>query len=409
MTVDNSQQNLFDDIGKESVFNNSTLLTNDSIPSDILHREEQLTDLRQRFNPFFNNYEFLPSVILSGPPGTGKTVVGKQIAQRCKKEADDEFEVLFVDCSICEKEYDVAATVKRALTPTEDQKGRPGYGKADLIDQLLKMLDEEREANQVLLFLENIRKEVESLNELFSLIAASSYQTEIGVVITTTAPSPGWEIPNSLQTFPERNSIIDFPEYNASEIEEIIKTPVEKAFKEDAVTDNAVSRAAEFAGDRHGDIRTSLSLLFNAGNTIEFEKDSQVKKKHVEKQAKDLAESEIECSIGHFNRVDELFVGVIAAHIANSEKSDTPKVSIISEEHEEIKSQSPYITDPGEDILDLISKLENQRILTTNDQKDGGLTIELQYSPERYFEVLSKEIVDIITERSEFIQNNKYL
>ena len=76
---------------------------------------------------------------------------------------------------------------------------------------------------------------------------------------------------------------INFPSYNALQLQDILNERSKKAFKEKTIEQGAIEKCAALAAREHGDARRALDLLRVAGELAERENSERLLIKHIDK------------------------------------------------------------------------------------------------------------------------------
>jgi cell division control protein 6 len=145
-----------------------------------------------------------------------------------------------------------------------------------------------------------------------------------------------------------------FNPYNATELKEILKERCAKAFKENVVSESAISLASAIAAQESGDARTAVMLMQRAGEIADMEQQNTLTDQHVEKAKASVEEEIILSMISTLPQQQQLVLYAIAQ--LTSQKRGIRKVS------GEIEEGVLYSGEIFETYLDLAKKFEERTI-----------------------------------------------
>jgi orc1/cdc6 family replication initiation protein len=216
------------------------------IPSRILHRDEQIGELKRRLGPALENRS-VENIFLTGTSGTGKTVIARHILENHFREIS-----AYVNCWKHRTTHEVLAEILLSLqVPVH---GRESTG------QLSKKLERIIQKRKIIVCLD----EVDRLND-FDLLYILA-RNGCGLILISTRchvlSSLSPRIRNRLGL-----TEVEFPTYDDEELYNITKNRVELALRT-GVLKNELLRLASVAAQ--GNARTALEIIRKAGKKAEF-------------------------------------------------------------------------------------------------------------------------------------------
>lgn len=274
----------------DHIFERRELLRPQHVPdkSRIVGRDEEINTVEELLKPAAGG-EPPESGFLFGKTGTGKSLVAKHVTGRARGIAqikDITFTAAYVDCDQYNTETRaarrIAFAVKDALDPDRHIPGS-GVGASRYYDELWGDEGLLAEADAFVAILDEIDKLGEDTTEILSKLSRSEEAGKTGCYIGVLAISnktdytdvPDERVASSFQDDP-----IVFPPYNATQLREILERRAD-AFKEGALSEDAIPLAAALAARDHGDARRALDILRTAGKLAKKADDPQVTADHV--------------------------------------------------------------------------------------------------------------------------------
>lgn len=257
---------------KETFFINKNCLLSTYIPDEIFYREEQIQEIANILAPALR-IEKPSNLFIYGKTGTGKTISIRQILTHLEKIALENkitLKTAYINCKlkrVADTEYRLIAQLIKEFgqevpptgLPTDevynvfyqllDQKKQVVLLVLDEIDQLTKKIGDE-----ILYNLTRINTELK--NSQLCLIGISN-----NLVF---AENLDPRVKSSLS-----EEEIFFPSYNALQIQDILRSRANQAFKEGAVQAGVIEKCAAYAAREHGDARRAIDLLRIAGEVAE--------------------------------------------------------------------------------------------------------------------------------------------
>ncbi len=277
---------------KEPLFINKKVLQSNYTPTNILHREEQISQIAEVLAPCLR-LEKPSNLFIYGKSGTGKSLVATYTTHKIMEIAKKNnlpIKVFYLNCKlkrVADTEYRLISQLCRELGGDVPATGLP-------TDEVYKIFIKEIGNTKILLIivLDEIDQLVNKTGDeiLYNLTRLNSELKEsqisfIGIsndLVFTDSLDP--RVKSSLS---EEEFV--FPPYNALQLQEILKERARIAFKNGVITDGVIEKCAAYAAREHGDARRALELLRVAGEITERKNEVMILTKHI-----DMAEAKIE-------------------------------------------------------------------------------------------------------------------
>ncbi|MFB6183597.1 MAG: Cdc6/Cdc18 family protein [Haloarculaceae archaeon] len=303
MSLFDTDQNLYDD--REAV-------TADYVPEELAGRDAERAALREALG-FDDDGSEPTDAVVAGPSGTGKTTLVRTVLDAvatgpagAATTAPDA--TAYVDCTDDDTPYRVAIRVANRIGNAG--LNTTGHARADVDAALADALDDSRSPVVVLDGLQ-VLAGTDLLGEFLDGRFAAA--TLVGVVDGETDSLPGRDR-SAVQS-------IECPAYSAAELREILRARAERAFTDDALSEEVVPLCAAYATEGDGGATEAIALLRTAGDVAARELDSRVVGHHVE-QAR--TQRERDRLRDRLDGVDDHGRLVLAAVTAAGLDGDTP-------------------------------------------------------------------------------------
>ena len=278
---------------KEPLFINKGILQASYTPENIPHRDEQINKIAEILAPSLK-IEKPSNLFIYGKTGTGKTLSVKYTTNQIKQVAEQRdipVHICYVNCKlkrVADTEYRLIAQLIQALGKTVPPTGLPTDEVYSIFYKLL-----EKEQKILVVVLDEIDQLVKKAGDeiLYNMtrincdLTSNSLVTMIGIsndLIFADNLDP--RIRSSLS-----EEEVDFPPYNAFQLQDILRRRAKEAFKKDVLQNGVIEKCAAYAAREHGDARRALELLRVAGEIAERKSFTQVEIQHL-----DEAEEKIE-------------------------------------------------------------------------------------------------------------------
>ena len=278
-------ENIFEKhLSKKSVFLQKDIISPHYLPKNLPFREKQIEIITQNLGAVVKNSK-PNNFFIYGKTGTGKTSTVKHVVDQLNefvKKRELLAYTCYINCRSHPSKYKVLLKSLRNFYPEKDFLG---YSASFVYEKLLDF-SREKKAHTILI-LDEIDK-VKDVDELmYSLSRANDELIDGSITVIGISNNLTFKEkldPRTKSSLCEREMV--FEPYNATELNKILKERCEKAFRENAVKDSALSLAAAIAAQESGDARTAVMLLQRAGEIadmteIDFVDDSLVEKAKV--------------------------------------------------------------------------------------------------------------------------------
>jgi archaeal cell division control protein 6 len=279
-------------LSKESIFEDKQILQVNYTPETIPHREKQIKEIASILAPALKN-EKPSNIFLYGKTGTGKTLSVLHVVKKLKNIAKTKkvnLGVFYLNCKlkrVADTEYRLVAALAREFGEDVPFTGLP----TDEIYRIfVKSIDSEK--RNLIIVLDEIDQLVKKIGDeiLYTLTRMNSElkKTRITIVgISNDLQFANYLDPRVKSSLTEED--INFPSYNAIQLQDILSQRADGAFKDGVVKEGVIGKCAAYAAREHGDARRALDLLRVAGELADRENGESLEIKYI-----DRAEEKIE-------------------------------------------------------------------------------------------------------------------
>ena len=310
---------------KQNIFRNKDALGESYQPDQIEERDEEIEEYMDALQPVVDGWE-PNNIFLYGNTGVGKTAVTDYLLDRLQDDVADyddvDLSVISVNCKTLNSSYQVAVELVNKLRPAGGEISSTGYPQ----QTVFKKLYEELEAigGTILIVLD----EVDSIGDrdelLYELPRARANNnldsTKVGVIgISNDFKFRDQLDPRVQDTLCERE--LQFPPYDAPELENILESRAEIAIAEGAVEHGVLNFCAALAARDSGSARQALDLLRLAGEIAENREADLIERDHVEAARSRLEQERVEEGMRELTTHGRL---ALLAVISKAAKDETP-------------------------------------------------------------------------------------
>ncbi|WP_435332623.1 orc1/cdc6 family replication initiation protein [Haloarchaeobius sp. TZWWS8] len=280
---------------KRAVFGNKDALRESYQPDQIEERDEEIEAYMDALQPVIDGWE-PNNIFLYGNTGVGKTAVTEYLMNLLQEDAeqydDVDLSVISLNCKPLSSSYQVAVELVNELRPDGAEISTTGYPQQTVFNKLYDELD--KLGGTILLVFDEIDSIGERDELLYELPRARSKgdltEAKVGIIgISNDFKFRDQLDPRVQDTLCERE--LQFPPYNAQELNNILSSRAEIALREDTYEDAVIRLCAALAAKDRGSARQALDLLLVAAEQAENADDHRVTEEHVE-EARHVLERE---------------------------------------------------------------------------------------------------------------------
>ncbi|KYK25028.1 cell division control protein Cdc6 [Euryarchaeota archaeon SM23-78] len=285
--------NIFEQfLKKESLFKNKKVLQSTYIPSEIKHRDNQITQIANILSPALR-IEKPSNIFIYGKTGTGKTLSVRYLAEQMLTLSDNKkipLKIIYINCKlkkVADTEYRLIAQLTREFGKEIPPTGLPTD---EVYNIFFKTLDEENKT--IIIILDEIDQLVKKAGDglIYNLTRINTElknsQTCLLGISNDLIFSNNLD-PRVKSSLSEEEVI--FPPYNAVQLQDILKERASEAFKEGVLEEGVIQKCAAYAAREHGDARRALELLRVAGELAERKGAEKITMKNID-EAEDTIE-----------------------------------------------------------------------------------------------------------------------
>ena len=350
--------NIFDNLGKKTVFKDKKPLDHRFLPENLPHRNEQIMQIAKYWSEALNNVT--PSdVTLYGKTGTGKTAAAKFAKEQLNEAAKDKnvfVRVEYIRCTDYTTEYQVIAQLCQQLGRNVPHRG---WTKGEIVNTFRDIFRQTSFGKKLILIV--ILDEIDILLEkdVDGILYTLTRTDNVSILsISNYVDFKKFIKPRVMSSL--RDKEIVFPPYGADQLADILSERAELAFDEGVLEDDVIPLCSAMAAKEEGDARYALDLLRTAGE-IAVDEDSDIVRGEYVRQAKDVIEH---------NKVTD-----IIRTLPSQQQRVLEAILILTQQNEEITSGKLYDTykevSKGDSvtyrrIFDFINELEMLGIISTN-------------------------------------------
>jgi cell division control protein 6 len=259
-------------IKKESLFLNKGVLQSAYNPEDIIHRDEQITQLAKILAPCLRG-DRPSNVFIYGKTGTGKTLTVQHTTREIMKIATREnmpLRFLYINCKlkkVADTEYRLIAEIARMFGKSIPPTGLPTD---EVYNIFYKAINQEKKV--IIIILDEIDQLVKKMGDevIYNLtrINTELKNSQLGIIGISNDVMFADNLDPRVKSSLSEEEIV-FPSYNALQIQDILKDRCSQAFKENILEEGVIAKCGAYAAREHGDARRALELLRVAGEIAE--------------------------------------------------------------------------------------------------------------------------------------------
>ncbi|MGO8806644.1 MAG: Cdc6/Cdc18 family protein [Candidatus Bathyarchaeia archaeon] len=271
------------------LFKDREVLRTDYVPEKLPHREEQIKLLGQTVAPVLKNAR-CSNIFIYGKTGTGKTAVAKHVLSHLEfkaKEYGSLVKFCYINCRMTGSEYRVFAALSQSVGMTIPF---TGLSVGEVFDRFRAGLDSSKII--FIIVLDEIDALIKDQGDAFmyelTRINETLKKSRVSIIgISNDLRLKEFLDPRVFSSLSEEELV--FRPYDAAELRNILSERSKLSFRENVLTEPALSVCSALAAAEHGDARRALDLLRVAGEVAERQGAATITEEHVR-----LAEKHIE-------------------------------------------------------------------------------------------------------------------
>lgn len=359
---------------KQNIFRNKDALGESYQPDQIEERDEEIEEYMNALQPVVDGWE-PNNIFLYGNTGVGKTAVTDYLLDRLQDDVADyedvDLSVISLNCKTLNSSYQVAVELVNKLRPAGGEISSTGYPQQTVFKKLYAEL--EAIGGTILIVLD----EVDSIGDrdelLYELPRARANNNldsaKVGVIgISNDFKFREQLDPRVQDTLCERE--LQFPPYDAPELENILESRAEIAIAEDAVEQGVLNFCAALAARDSGSARQALDLLRLAGEIAENCEADLIERDHVEAARSRLEQERVEEGMRELTTHGRL---ALLAVISKAAKEETPcRTREIYEEYITLCDSSGTDSLAQRSVHNHLSDLRMLGILSAYENRSGS-------------------------------------
>ena len=310
---------------KQNIFRNKDALGESYQPDQIEERDEEIDEYMDALQPIVDGWE-PNNIFLYGNTGVGKTAVTDYLLDRLQDDVADyddiELSVIPLNCKTLNSSYQVAVELVNKLRPAGGEISSTGYPQQTVFKKLYREL--EAVGGTILIVLDEIDSIGDRDELLYELPRARANNNldsaKVGVIgISNDFKFREQLDPRVQDTLCERE--LQFPPYDAPELENILESRAEIAIAEGAIEQGVLNFCAALAARDSGSARQALDLVRLAGEIAENREADLIKRDHVEAARSRLEQERVEEGMRELTTHGRL---ALLAVISKAAKEETP-------------------------------------------------------------------------------------
>ena len=285
-----------DFIKKESLFKNKSILQSSYNPEEILHRDEQITQIAKILAPCLR-LERPSNLFIYGKTGSGKTLTVqntcKQITIISQREGIP-IKFIYINCKlkkVADTEYRLVAEITRFFGKSIPPTGLPTD---EVYNIFYKTMDKEKQI--VVLILDEIDQLIKKIGDevIYNLtrINTELKNAQLSIIGISNDIMFADNLDPRVKSSLSEEELV-FPSYNAIQIQDILKRRCTDAIKENVLEEGVIAKCAAYAAREHGDARRALELLRVAGEIAERKGSAKITLKELDESEEKIEKDRV--------------------------------------------------------------------------------------------------------------------
>jgi cell division control protein 6 len=234
------------------------------VPAQNPCREEELKKLQNIFSSLLRNPNISPVCILTGPVGSGKTMLSKKLGlylEEMSRMYGLQLKHVYVNCMFDRTPQLVLSRIIKSLSldfPTR------GYELQETLEYIQNYLTSAK--GKLFLVLDEISSLLaeDDENIVYSLLRSGEIWGNSPIALLLIAKDLGflWKVDESIRSSLQKVSI-SLSSYTDEQLYKIVMSRAEEGLEENSLDDEAARLIASLAGD-YGDARYAIELLYRS-------------------------------------------------------------------------------------------------------------------------------------------------
>lgn len=359
---------------KQNIFKNKDALGESYQPETIEERDEEIDQYMDALQPVVDGWE-PNNIFLYGNTGVGKTAVTDYLLDQLRDDVsaynDIDLSVISLNCKTLNSSYQVAVELVNKLRPNGGEISSTGYPQQAVFKKLYAELDDI--GGTILLVLDEIDVIGDRDELLYELPRARANNNLNNAKVGLIGISNNFKFRDQLDprvqdTLCERE--LQFPPYDAPDLENILQSRASVAIVEDAVGDGVLRFCAALAARDSGSARQALDLLRLAGEIAENNDRDTITEDHVEDARSRLEQERVEEGMRELTTHGRLS---LLAVVSKASKDATPcRTRDIYEEYLSLCESAETDSLAQRSVHNHLSDLRMLGILSANENRSGS-------------------------------------
>jgi cell division control protein 6 len=359
---------------KQNIFKNKDALGESYQPETIEERDEEIDQYMDALQPVVDGWE-PNNIFLYGNTGVGKTAVTDYLLDQLRDDVsaynDIDLSVISLNCKTLNSSYQVAVELVNKLRPNGGEISSTGYPQQAVFKKLYAELDDI--GGTILLVLDEIDVIGDRDELLYELPRARANNNLNNAKVGLIGISNDFKFRDQLDprvqdTLCERE--LQFPPYDAPDLENILQSRASIAIVEDAVGDGVLRFCAALAARDSGSARQALDLLRLAGEIAENNDRDTITEDHVEDARSRLEQERVEEGMRELTTHGRLS---LLAVVSKASKDATPcRTRDIYEEYLSLCESAETDSLAQRSVHNHLSDLRMLGILSANENRSGS-------------------------------------
>ncbi len=305
----NMASNVFRQMASEggSIFRDESVLRPEFMPDELPGREREMGELAAYLQPAARG-QAPPSVLLSGPPGTGKTTMARLLLKQLS-EVSRHALPLYINCWETSTRFGILNELVMALG---DMMPRRGIAADEVVARLKEIGRREQKSLPIVVLDEMDRLLAGHEGQVLYDLSRSS--EALGLPCALIGITNDSEIALKLDARVRSsltNHHLQFKPYTPAQLKAILSERAKRAFNPSALDSEVIPLCAAVGAKAGGDCRVALQLLLSAGRAAERQGARQVLVSHVKAEqasAMDTAATPAERKSADLDEMDKKII-----------------------------------------------------------------------------------------------------